>query len=160
MLILRFWKFWLYPVRYYEHSQKISNEISICPGYLTTALVIYIYIYFPKPSALREGRLHPCSYDFERNEINSKGRLDDKINCLRKVRRPLLQDGLSKFFHHSFSMTSWRRGRLTFLRQLFLSSSLPLLLFHFFRNRNCKDVVSPPSRPKVLGKYHTFCKYA
>ena len=28
---------------------------------------------FPKPSALREGRLHPCSYDFERNEITARG---------------------------------------------------------------------------------------
>ena len=130
---------------------------------------MYVYIYmhnykrcdiFPKPSALGEGRLLPCSCDFERNKIYSKGRLDDTNRWRRKVRRPLLQDGLLKFLHHSFLITSWRRGRLTFPSQLFCSSNLPLLLFHFFRNRNCKEVVSPLSRPKVLGKYHTSCNYA
>ena len=28
---------------------------------------------FPKPSALREGRLLPCSYDFKRTEITARG---------------------------------------------------------------------------------------
>ena len=28
---------------------------------------------FPKPSVLREGRLLPYSYDFERNEITARG---------------------------------------------------------------------------------------
>ena len=46
----------------------------------------------------------------------------------------------------------------TSLRQVLLTASLPLLLYHFIWNRNSKGMVSPHFRPKVLGKYHTFCK--
>ena len=40
-----------------------------------------------------------------------------------------------------------------FPTQWVFSLSLHLLLYHFFRNRNCKEIVSPPSMPKVLGIY-------
>ena len=36
--------------------------------------------------------------------------------------------------------------------------SLSLLLYHFNWNHNSMGLVSPPSRTKVLGKFHLFCK--